>query len=196
MPEMGHDAPLFDDIGGKFKEEWLAQWINDPHAIRPRALMPRLFNTGPGKIDQRAADLAAYFVSLGKRDDTAPAAENAPLGGALFASLGCIACHTTPDFKGKDEHARIPLSHIKAKWQPRALREYLKDPAKNYAWTRMPNFRLTDEEAERLVAFLLSGLQREFPAGPKGDAAKGAQLLVTTGCLNCHAACRRQPSRH
>jgi hypothetical protein len=52
----------------------------------------------------------------------------------------------------------------------------------------MPNFRLSDEEAERLTAYLLSGAQREFPTGPAGDAAKGAQLLVSSGCLNCHAS--------
>lgn len=187
MPELAQDAPVFDELGAKYNEAWLAQWINDPHAIRPHALMPRVFASKPGEVDQRAADLAAYLVTLGKRDDTAPAADNAPLGGALFANFGCIACHTTPDFNGADENGRTPLSHVKAKWQPRALREFLKNPAKNYAWTHMPNFRLTDDEAERLTAFLIAGEQRDFPAGPKGDAARGAQLLATSGCLNCHA---------
>ena len=51
----------------------------------------------------------------------------------------------------------------------------------------MPNFRLNDEEAERLTAYLLSGEQREFSAGPAGDPVKGAQLLVSANCLNCHA---------
>lgn len=187
MPELAHDAPLFDDLGSKFNETWLAHWINDPHAIRPRSLMPRVFAGKAGEVDQRAADLAAYFASTGKRDDTAPAAENAPLGGALFANFGCIACHTTPDFSGADEYGRVPLGHLKAKWQPRALTAFLKDPAKSYVWTHMPNFRLTEEEAERLTAYLISGEQRDFPAGPKGDATRGAQLLATTGCLNCHA---------
>ena len=188
MPEFSHDAPLFDELGAKFNETWLAHWINDPHSIRPGALMPRMFRAaGANQVDPRAADLAAYLVSVGRRDETAPAAENAPLGGALFANLGCIACHTTPEFPGPDEHRRVPLSHIKAKWQPPALREYLKHPEKNYAWTHMPNFRLTNEEAERLTAFLLAGKQREFVAVPRGDAAKGAQLAVSAGCLNCHA---------
>ena len=188
MPELAQDAPLFADIGAKFNEAWLAQWIGDPHRIRPGSLMPRVFPAdADGKIDRRARDLAAYFIAQGKRDDTAPAPENAPLGGALFANFGCIACHTTPDFSGRDEFNRVPLSHIKAKWQPPALREYLKDPAKNFASSRMPHFRLTDEEAERIAAYLLSGAQREFPAGPAGDAAKGVQLLVTGNCLNCHA---------
>jgi len=188
MPELSHDAPVFDELGAKFNESWLAHWINDPHGIRPRALMPRVFHAKPpSAVDPRAADIAAYLISLGKRDETAPAVENAPLGGALFANLGCIACHTPPEFNGADEHGRVPLSHVKAKWQPPALREYLKNPAKNYAWTHMPNFRLTNEEAERLTAFLLAGTQRECAGVPKGDAGKGAQLLVSAGCLNCHA---------
>ena len=188
MPELAQDAPVFADLGAKYNEPWLAQWIGDPHSIRPQGLMPRVFPAAAdGGIDPRARDLAAYFVSQGKRDDTAPAAENIPLGGALFANLGCIACHTTPEFQGEDAYQRVPLSHLKAKWQPPALREFLQDPAKNFASSRMPHFRLTDEEAGQLTAFLVSGTQREFSAGPAGDAVKGAQMLVTAGCLNCHA---------
>ncbi len=182
-PELAQTAPLFNEPGAKFRENFLAHWINDPRSIRPHALMPRVFSDD----GQSAADLAAYLVSLGKKDDTAPAPENAPLGGALFANFGCIACHTTPDFEGEDEHGRVPLGHVKAKWQPRALREFLKDPAKDFPHTRMPNFRLTDEEAERLTSYLIENAKREFPAAPKGDATKGAALLVSAGCISCHA---------
>lgn len=187
MPELAQDAPAFVELGGKFNEAWLAHWISDPHSIRPRALMPRVFPGEPGEVDHRAADLAAFLVSTGTRDDSPIAEDAAPAGGALFANLGCIACHTTPDFTGDDEHGRTPLSHLKAKWQPAALRAYLKEPAKNFAWTHMPNFRLSDAETASLAAFLLSGTQREFPPGPKGDVTRGAQLLVSSGCLNCHA---------
>ena len=118
----------------------------------------------------------------GKIDD-----DKAPIGGALFANFGCIACHTQPDFDGKDEFDRVPLAHLKAKWQVPALLAYLKDPQQYYQWTRMPNFRLTDDEAGELAAYLLSGTQHEFAPGPKGDPAKGAQLVVAAGCMNCHA---------
>jgi mono/diheme cytochrome c family protein len=188
MPELAQTAPIFGELGAKFNANFLAHWINNPHAIRPHSLMPRVFADGdPDKVDQRAADLAAYFASLGKRDDAAPSADDAPLGGALFANLGCIACHTTPDFEGNDEFARVPLSHVKAKWQAKALREYLKDPAKDYPHVRMPNFRLTDEEAGRLTSYLIENAKREFPEAPKGDASKGGMLLVTAGCISCHA---------
>ncbi len=76
---------------------------------------------------------------------------------------------------------------MKAKWQPTALVNYLKDPAKNYAWTHMPNFRLTDVEATSLTAYLLASATQDFAPGPKGDATRGAQSLVSSGCLNCHA---------
>jgi len=188
MHELAQDAPVFDELGSKYHEAFLAHWINDPHAIRPRSLMPRVFAGEPGKVDPRAADLAAYLVSLGAPDETKPAPENAALGGALFANLGCIACHSAPDADhSKDEHDRVPLGHVRAKWQGTALREFLKNPQKNYQFIRMPHFRLNDEEAERLTAFLLETAKQEFPAPPKGDAAKGAQLLASTGCLNCHA---------
>ena len=187
MPELAQDAPIFAEFGARFNEAWLAHWINDPHSIRPHTPMPRLFAGSGEQVDQRAADIAAYLVSLGQPNDAKPAEDLAPAGGALFANLGCIACHTPPEYDGKDEFDRVPLGHLKAKWQAPALREYLKNPQQFYQWTRMPNFRLTDEEAERLVAFLLSGNQHEFAAGPKGDAAKGALLAATVGCLNCHA---------
>lgn len=189
MPELAQDAPQFGEFGSRYHEAWLAHWLNNPHDIRPGTPMPRVFPGAPkeGQVDQDAADIAAYLVSLGKPNDTQPNEELVPAGAALFANLGCIACHQTPEFQGEDEHNRVPLAHLKAKWQAPALQAYLKDPQALYQWTRMPNFRLTGEEAEQLTAYLLSGTQREFEPGPKGDPTRGGQLAVSVGCLNCHA---------
>ena len=189
MPELAQDAPLFDAIGDKYREPWLAAWINDPHSIRPHALMPKVFAGQDGRIDQRAADLAAYFASTAtmKQEELAVNEEAAAQGSALFANLGCIACHTKPDAEGKDEHDRVPLTHVKAKWHRNALQSYLQDPAKSYGWNRMPHFRLNATEAHQLTDYLFSTANREFSGAPKGDATRGVQLLATSGCLNCHA---------
>jgi mono/diheme cytochrome c family protein len=188
MPELAQDAPVFADFGARYREEWMAHWINNPHAFRPGTPMPRVFAGKGDEVDQRAADLAAFLASTGTPPEAKPLSEDLiPLGGALFANLGCIACHTTPEYDGTDDFNRVPLGHLRAKWQPGALTEYLKDPQKNYAWTRMPNFRLTDEEAAKLTAFLLAGNQKELAAAPKGDAARGGELIASAGCLNCHA---------
>lgn len=188
MPELAQDAPAFDEFGAKYRETWLAHWISDPHSIRPHSLMPKVFASKPGEVAQPAADLAAYFAALGTPSEGKPIDEAlVPEGGALFANLGCVACHSRPDAEGPDEHDRIPLSHVAAKWQTPALAEWLKDPAKTYQWNRMPHFRLSDDESTRLTAYLVTNAKREFSAAPQGDAAKGGALLATSGCLNCHA---------
>ncbi len=48
------------------------------------------------------------------------------------------------------------MGHIADKWHPAALMEYLQDPAKHYPATRMPHFRLEEEEATQLAAYLLA----------------------------------------
>ncbi len=51
----------------------------------------------------------------------------------------------------------------------------------------MPNFRLSDEEASQLAAFLLKESVGKVPAGPRGNADNGKKLVASSGCLNCHA---------
>lgn len=181
MPELLATAPSLADAGARFRPEWLAAWIANPRALRPDATMPHL---PLGK--EQAADIAAYLASLGKPAAVKTEPEKAPVGGGLFANLACIACHTTPDFAGADAHARIPLAHVKAKFHPAALTEYLKLPATHSPFTRMPDFRLTAAESAALTAYLLGAAKAELPPA-KGDPAKGRALAASAGCANCHA---------
>lgn len=185
MPELMATGPELLDTGARFRPEWIAAWVENPKAVRADARMPHL-----GLSKEQSADIAAYLAGIGKApepsDKDKPVAEKAAAGGALFASIGCIACHTTPDFTGEDTHGRTPLAQTKAKFYPAALREFLQVPAMHNPWTRMPNFRLTDEELELLSHYLLSKSSKEFPA-VNGDAVKGKELFTKVGCANCHA---------
>ncbi|MCX8487887.1 MAG: c-type cytochrome [Opitutales bacterium] len=185
MPELGQNAPLLAELGAKYRPEFVADWIADPHAIRPHTLMPKVFNGADAF--QKASDLAAMLTqgAAPKEDDLD--LKLAPQGGALFANLGCIACHQRPDATGAEAHDRIPMGHLRDKWRSAALVEYLKDPSKNYAATRMPHFRLEDEEATQLAAYLVANSRVTKREAMKGDATRGAALLVSAGCLNCHA---------
>src|SRR5262249_19610258 len=137
--------------------------------------------------------IAAYVSSLGKPADDQPLAETAENGGGLFASFACIACHTPPDFAGKDTHARIPLAHVGAKFNQVSLVEFLKLPALHSPFIRMPNFRLADEEARSRAAYLYGTAKAKSP-GVRGDAGKGATLAATAGCANCHTIPRVEKS--
>ena len=183
MPELEIDAPELSDAGARFNREWLAAWISNPRNLRAGAHMPRLF-TG-NDIDPRAKDIAAYLAKLGSPGRSPAPAGDATSGGRIFANLDCLACHTTPD--GKDDPSRVPLSFVTAKYKPRALREYLLNPAAHYTSNPMPDFRLMPAEANDLAAFLLSTSRRKPDPVSGGDAARGKELIASAGCLNCHA---------
>jgi mono/diheme cytochrome c family protein len=181
MPELAMDAPSLSDVGARLNRDWMAAWINNPRALRPNAHMPRLFK-GEG-FDPRAKDIATYLASSSGSPDKEPEAADAETGGRIYANLDCVACHTPPD--GKDDPTRIPHKYVAAKFNPGALRKYLLDPAAHYLWNPMPNFHLSEKEADDLAAFLLSGGAKMEPAGD-GDVANGKRLVTSSGCLNCH----------
>ncbi len=181
MPELLATAPDLADAGARLRPDWVAAWVENPRALRHNATMPAL-----GVTKEQAADIAAFLATLGtpaKVDAEKADADAALAGGGLFANLGCVACHTAPNFTSKDEHARTPLTHVAAKFQPAALIEFLKIPSMHNPWTRMPNFRLTDIEAAQLAAFLLGKSNAELPV-VKGDAARGKIAAAT--CAACH----------
>jgi cytochrome c1 len=169
------------------KESWMAAWISDPKKLRADASMPKFFHATTGT---EAADVAAYLATLGKpaAGDAAEADdETVTQGSQLFAGLGCMGWHTKPDAEEREkEGGRIPLAMVNAKFQPGALKGWLMDPQAHYAWARMPNFHLTEFEADRLVAYLTKNAKGTAPEGAKGDAAKGKAIFASAGCANCH----------
>ncbi len=194
MPELAMDAPDLADVGARLRVDWMARWIEDPRALRPSASMPRLFHAPAGQEpDGRSRDIAAYLATLGAPagGDEAPGpAGSVEAGGRLFANLGCVGCHTLPDRDDRSaDLRRIPLRYVGAKWRPGALVAFLRQPDRHFAWIRMPNFRLSPEEAGHLAAYLASppAVNLSAPGRPAGDPARGRALLASTGCLNCHA---------
>jgi len=185
MAELGQNAPLLSELGTKYRPEFIADWIFNPPAVRPHTLMPKVF-TG-ADANQKAADLAAMLTQGAAPKEDALDLKLAPQGGALFANLGCVVCHQRPDATGAEAHDRIPMGHLRDKWHADALIEYLKDPAKAYPATRMPHFRLEEEEATQLAAYLIANSRMIKRKPLVGDATRGATLLVSAGCLNCHA---------
>ena len=190
MPELAMDAPALVDIGLRLHQQWMAQWIADPRAVRPGSHMPRLFHQNAGD-KQAPNDIAAYLAYVAIPANFLNG--NLQSGGRLFANLDCIACHTTPD--GKSDPARISLAQVKMKFRPGSLRDYLLDPAAHYVWNPMPNFHLSQQEASDLAAYLMTA--KDDPAEPAaGDVARGETLVASAGCLNCHQLGEQHTTLH
>ncbi len=209
MPEIGADAPDLAQAGARLNKDWMTAWINHPHALRPSAHMPRVFAAKDDKdaIDPRAADVAAYLATLSEgAPPNAPKSDEKTIakGGQLFTHLHCIACHEQPGAAANvakpaaaepadvaadasPAQVRVPLRFVKAKFKPAALVQFLLNPQQHYEWIPMPNFRFSQQEAEALAAFLLSEAAGELPANlPAGDPVKGKELILSSGCVNCH----------
>ena len=190
MPEMSRGVPLLVDLGARFNQDWLAQWIRDPHQYRPGSMMPAVLRGA--EAGQQAADIAAFLASAPSAPSVSGAASSAAAGdfvagGKLFGNLGCIGCHSTPQSKVGNDFNRVPLHHVSAKWKSAALKAYLLDPQQYHAGSRMPKTPLSDKEADDLTAFLFTFPTQTPPALPVGDIARGAQAYAISGCIQCHA---------
>jgi cytochrome c2 len=65
---------------------------------------------------------------------------------------------------------------------------WLKKPSDFRATTKMPNFRLNDEQIKAISAYIWqSALTDPLPKRKPGNAAHGKELFETRGCLACHS---------
>ena len=117
-------------------------------------------------------------------------------GRHLLAASGCVHCHTVklPDgstMKATDDPPS--LAHIADKTSREWIFAWLKDP-KAYAVTAtMPNFKLSDDEARDISAFLVAnstpvaGDTITLNARAVADPTAGASLYGESFCASCHA---------
>jgi len=187
LPELQHRAPLLTSAGHRLSADWITAWVLDPHALRREATMPAVLS-GPEK-EQHAHDLAAYLMTL--KDGKAPVATKidetrVAKGEYLFQTLACVACHRLDEPGAEDGFDRLSLFHVAAKYRAGALETFLKQPHEHYLWSRMPDFKLKDDEAAALAAYLAENAKGKIEMEGKGDAQRGKKLYETAGCVRCH----------
>lgn len=199
--ELDLDAPSLEGIGSRRQRAWLQRWIENPKELRPTSHMPKVFS-GEGAAEKAKA-VAAYLASLEAKPEpplpipapwkslTPPPAEGPPLEPKpLFERLHCGACHLTPGNPEEDPE-KLSLDNVAFKFRGDSLETFLRKPEAHYRWIRMPNFRLTPEEAHELANYLITRSAKPAPGETveKADPVlldQGKQLVQTSGCLNCH----------
>lgn len=195
MPEDFVHGPDIGTAARRLEPGFLFQWLKDPASHRADARMPDLLHgLAEGERESAAAHLTAWLLSLTGPPAAPPlrrieeAAALAKEGGALFADLGCIACHTLPSRMRPDAgDDRIPLRNAPKKFRQGALAAFLRAPAAHYPGIRMPDFTLSDREADCLEAFIRGhGDPVPHREPPPGDAEAGRELAGKFGCHHCH----------
>ena len=117
-------------------------------------------------------------------------------GRTLLAREGCLHCHTVKLSDGstmKPTDDPPSLSHVADKTTREWIFAWLKDPQAYASTSTMPNFKLSDDDARDISAFLianstpLAGDTAQLTAKASADPAAGASLYGESFCASCHA---------
>ena len=80
------------------------------------------------------------------------------------------------------------LKEIKVKLRKEWVPVWLTNPHEFRPGTKMPEFRLLDDEVQKISAYLWqNAIDAELEAHPPGDPERGKELFGTRGCLGCHS---------
>ena len=80
------------------------------------------------------------------------------------------------------------LKDVRLKLNRNWIPIWLRKPTDFRPTTKMPNFRLSDEQIRAISAYLWqSGLRDSLPKQQPGNQERGKQLFETRGCLACHS---------
>mgnify|MGYP003339657441 CR=1 FL=1 len=81
-------GPDLRRAGARLRAGWVAEWLKDPHAVRPEASMPKMPFAGPAD----PVDIASFLATLGAPlNAPAFAADAAETGAKRFRELGVDA---------------------------------------------------------------------------------------------------------
>ena len=204
----GHERPerigtILDLIKNKTDRDWLIMWLKNPKDYLEKTKMPRFKLS-----DEEIGCIADYLLSL-SADYKNPAMSpdftmgisssqdmaekrDAVEGKKLVNKLGCLGCHVI-DKKGSEFAS--DLSDIGSKTKPDWLFQFLKKPTAAQPKTTMPDPKMSQEEIQDTVAYLMTLKKKKegtkVPSLSQGkllpeNIAKGKKLVKNYGCRGCH----------
>ncbi len=142
--------------------------------------------TGDEWSDAAIAAVSAFVRSRDASEPlpSIPVAGDSTRGREVFRLVGCLACHNLAPFSEEARAAegdlanqrRVTNEHgpnlrgVASKVKPEWLYAWIKDPASYWSETRMPDLRLSDQDAADIVAYVFEDpLFRDVPTGWSAD---------------------------
>jgi len=189
----GHDAaevrsPRLDGLPIKVGPAWVRGWLKKPKGYLPKSRM------GDFRLAERDVEALAAFVLPPRGKLALDAVElskaDTEKGGEVFRRSRCVTCH---EINGRGGTLAPALTHVGAKASREWLYSWIRGPHRFQPKTLMPRFRLTDEEARDLAAYL-SYEFGDTPEGFEGSdappspalAGEGRSIFEKRGCYSCH----------
>ena len=145
------------------------------------------------RIVDEVKSIAAYLAgmsdaSLDESNSNYSTSERAiKAGEETVKTVGCLTCHAV-DGLGSD--FAPALDSVGTKVKASYLHQWISDPKAYDPGTSMPSLRLSSNEIDNIVAYLMSLQQATTSTVTESigevDAAEGEVLVRTYGCFGCH----------
>lgn len=225
--DLARRGPTLTNLASKTNPGWASTWISYPKNWRPATRMPNFWpgavdahtvSHPDGQSDEqvlanqrklRDSEVAAITAYLWTNSEpakiqTMTAQGDAAKGKELFEAVGCRACHVYEKgsdarrSEGSKERDYAPnLWNIGDKAKPEWIYSWVKNPKAMWPETKMPDLRLSDQEAANLTAFLVTQKSdaqypdaADYQPGQTQNltrlAGQGRTLIAKYGCFGCH----------
>lgn len=174
-------GPNLAKISGKTNKDWLRKWLDNPVDFHANTYMPRFWglDNNADTPDRNATEINAiseflFAVSEPTKYPAPPVTGDVARGKELVDNLGCMGCHVVDDkltdmklpaklakFMDNDQYRRFrsqgpQLGGEGSKTDRNWLYAWVKDPKQYHPKTKMPNLRLSDQEAADVAEYLVS----------------------------------------
>lgn len=158
----GYYAPDVTRVRSTRDPDWLAKFLQDPHAVWPaKRRMPTL-----GLTDEEIKDLVAFLSWVNEIDTNnwpprplmaAGGALGSPAPGmAVYQEQGCSACHR---LNGSGGEIGPDLTHVAGRRDRAWILQQLQDPKSHNSQTVMPSFSGLPPQKLADLADYLAGLK-------------------------------------
>jgi len=193
-------GPDLSAVGSRLDPDTLWLMIRSPQNRKKGTQMPGLF-TGAEGDDEKVEALVEYLSSL-KQDLPQVPAGDVERGKELYHKVGCVACHepakdVRPPKAAADAevekpgNASVPIALADA-YDFTALSHFLHHPLAVRPAGRMPDMRLSAQQASDIAAYLHVGRVAEKATAraalkiPKQGIKKGREVFGQMNCIACH----------
>ena len=178
----GKSGPDLRKLHEKSHPDWVSKWIKNPRSFRYNTRMPHIFEQAnqekPNIAKRNITEIASITHYLFKdkeiRNSNNPSKYlgDPSNGELLFSAVGCMGCHVkeqgpsnSPSPVTYKELTKLQgpnLIGMGSKASPEWIFNWLKKPHAYMPSTRMPDLRLSDDEAKDITAYLYDNKNYDF----------------------------------
>ncbi|HEY3204782.1 MAG TPA: c-type cytochrome [Thermoanaerobaculia bacterium] len=180
LPKVG---PSLEKVASKVPRDWTTRWVANPAAFRPSTKMPTFFYqenfvdvSGPkpptaaqkkmneeGRVqnDTMINAIVSYLYDKSRPSEVppVPGKGDASHGATLLSERGCYGCHIVDpnaqrDLTGTYRQFGPNLAGVGSKASRDWIYHWIRDPKQWNPDTKMPNLRLTHEDALDIAEYL------------------------------------------